>query len=557
MSQHRPVVTSARLIAICTLISRVTGMARDMLLSQTFGLSGVFDAFNYAFQIPNLFRRLFGEGALAAAFVPVFTRTLENDGREAAWRLMARVLALLSIALLVLIGIVQTLLLLVWIYGPQSTPEELETRRLLLSLTAWMTPFMLTICIVALFSSVLNCVGSFVPAALMPIVLNAAMVVGIVVVGPLIGDPSDLENRVYGVAWMVLAAGVLQVLILIPVLRAHGARIGWRLDTRDPNVRRVLALMVPVLLGQGVLVLGPFLDSQLCWLLSRIEDGSRGGSVLGITFDYPLREGALSALTNAQRLYQFPLGVLAISLAIAVLPLLTRLANRDDWGQWREEFSRTLRLSMFAGLLSGALMVVWSAPIVRLLFEYRRFDAGDTLRVAAVMGWYGLGLWAFCAQHIVIRGFYSLGDVRTPLAISCALLPANLVLSFVLVWLPGVRESAFAISGIITSTITVVLGMWLLQRRTGVALLTPELGGVALRMLLAAVGGAALLHFVAGPWCAALANSLGTAWWTRAIETLLGLGVGAAAILIVAAALGLPEPRMWLWRGQRTTSHSN
>ncbi|RMF85664.1 MAG: murein biosynthesis integral membrane protein MurJ [Planctomycetota bacterium] len=550
MPDHRPVVTSARLIAVCTLASRVAGMARDMLLSQTFGLSGVFDAFNYAFQIPNLFRRLFGEGALAAAFVPVFTRTLEKDGRPAAWRLLARVLALLSIALLALIVVVQSLVLIVWIFGPQTTPQEVETRQLLLKLTAWMAPFMLTICVVALFSSVLNCLGSFVPAALMPIVLNAAMIVGIVVVGPLLGDASQLDRQVFGVAWMVLAAGVLQIALLVPVLRRHGVRLGWKLDTRDPNVRRVLGLMGPVLLGQGVLVLGPFLDSQLCWLLSRIEGGAAGGRFLGFTFDYPLQAGALSALTNAQRLYQFPLGVLAISLAIAVLPLLTRLATRDDWAAWTDEFVRTLRLSIFAGLLAGAMMVVWSAPIVRLLFEYRRFDAQDTLRVAAVMGWYGLGLWAFCAQHIVVRGFYSLGDVRTPLAISCALLPANLLISLALVWLPGVRESAFAIASVSTSTVSVLVGLWLLQRRTGARLLTSRFAAAAARMLLAAVAGAALLHFLAGPWCVWLAASLKATWMSRAVETLLGLGIGAGAVLVAAALLGLPEPKLWLWRGR-------
>jgi putative peptidoglycan lipid II flippase len=548
MSQSRPVISSARAIAVSTFISRITGLIRDMLLAQTYGLIGVFDAFNYGFQFPNLFRRLFGEGALAAAFVPVFTRTLDNQGRPAAWRLLARAAALLTVVALGVIGVLWLILMAVWLFGPSGDPDELAARHLLLALTALMLPFMLTICLVALLASALNCVGSFTPAALMPVVLNICMILGILVLGPLLGQRR--EQQIFGVAISVLVAGVLQLAILAPVLRRNGIRLGWKLDTRDPNVRKVLGLMLPVLIGQGVLILGPFLDTQICWLFSRIQGGSATATWFGITFDYPLREGALSALANAQRLYQFPLGVLAISLAVAALPTFTRLANRQDWTGWAEELTRTLRVALFIGLLTGSMMVVWSEPIVRLLFEYRRFDAEDTRRVAHVMFFYGFGLWAFCAQHIVVRGFYSLGDVRTPLYMSCVLLPANLALSLVLIWSPAIREAAFAISSAITSSITVVVGLVLLQRRTAAQLCTPGLGLAAARMLIAVAIGAGLLRFAGYEWLIPAAGSIQPEWLARGLVTLGGLALGSLACCAGALLLRLPEPLLMVRRAR-------
>lgn len=589
------VLSSARVIAAATMVSRLTGLVRDMLLSQIYGLGWVPDAFNFAFQIPNLFRRLFGEGALAAAFIPVFTRTIENDGRPAAWGLLARALALMTVTLSLLIVAIGLVLLTIWLLAPPADPDVLASRRLLLSLTALMLPFMLTICIVALFSSVLNCLGSFGPAALTPVVLNVLMILGIVVLGPALdrawsggdaalggdavlssnaafgagalgGDDSAargdrLHVQIYGVAVSVVLAGLLQVALLLPVLRRYGVRLAWRLDLRDPHVRRVLGLMAPVLIGQGVLILGPFLDAQICWLFSRVADGPPTATWLGITFTYPLHEGALSALANAQRLYQFPLGVFAVSLAVAALPALTRRANRGDWPGWSAELIGSLRLAMFIGVLTGAMMTVWSEPIVRMLFEYRRFDAADTQRVAAIMFWYGLGLWAFCAQHIVLRGFYSLSDIRTPLRISCALLPVNLAISVALIWHPAIRASAFAIASAITSSASVLIGLGLLQRRVRPAgaadgtrdsrpLLSVALLSAVVRMFAAGAAAALLLALVA-PHVLAPLRGLGPVWMGRSFETLAGLTLGAAMCLLIARMLGLPEPARWLTRTRR------
>ncbi len=541
MSRHAPVISSARLIAGCTLASRVTGLIRDMLLVHTFSLSWALDAFNYGFQIPNLFRRLFGEGTLAAVFVPTFTQTLEDRGRADAWKLLARTLALLTIAIVAVMVLIEGVILTIWLVDPGG-----PARRVILGLTALMLPFMLSICVVALFSSILNCVGSFVPAALTPVVLNLVMIAGIVFLAPAM-SPAP-ETQVFGVAIAVLAAGALQVLLLLPVLRRHGVALGWSLRPRDPDVRRMLRMMPPVMLGQGVLLIGTFIDATLCTWLTHVEGGARSTSLLGVSFAYPLQEGALSAITVAQRLYQFPLGVFGISLAVAALPAFSRLATKRDWDGWAREVTGSLRLAVFVGLAAGGLIVVLAEPIVRLLFEYRRFGAADTARAARVLMFYGLGLWAFCANHIVLRGFYSLGDVRTPVKISCVLVPLNVALSLVLVWFEGIREAAFAISTATTSTLGVLVGIALLRQRSGTRLGGWQTAGAVARMVLAAGLACAATIGARRLWAPALADAGLPAIIRRAGDTLGALALGSAVFVAASLLLRLPEAREMLRR---------
>ena len=555
MPEHRPIVASARLIALCTLLSRITGLLRDMLLLQVYALAWVADAWNYAFQFPNLFRRLFAEGTLAAAFVPFFTRTLENEGREAAWRLLARTLALLTVVLVTVIGLLELVLLAIWLLATPADAQQAAARSLLLALTALMLPFLLTISVVALLASVLNCVGSFVPGALAPVILNVFMIGGVLWLGPRLGRVEQLERQIFGVALSVLVAGMVQVLLILPVLRRNRVSLGWTLAPRDPQVRRLLLLVAPVLAGQGILVLGPFLDTQLCVLLTRLADGPATLSLLGASVPYPLHEGALTALSNAARLYQFPLGVVAISLATAALPTFTRLANRDEWAAWKAQVHATLRASIFAGLLAGGIMLALAEPIVRLLFEYRNFTAADTRRVAWVVFWYGFAMAGFCAQHIVVRAFYSIGDVRTPLRLSCVLLPANLALTLALVWLPAIREAAFAISSAVTATVTVLAGLRLLERRSETRLLDGSLASAVGRMLAATVGGAALAAWV-HPMIATLVTGFRSIALERTIETGAALALATGLYLSAAALLGLPETRLLLPR-RRVSARRN
>ncbi len=544
MSAERSIVTSAKLIAVCTLLSRVTGLVREMLLGQAFGIQWIQDAFCYAFQIPNLFRRLLGEGAMAAVFVPSFTRTLEQEGPAQAWRLLARTLALLCVALVVVVVTLELVVLAIWLFLPVGG-DGAASRQLILALTALMLPFMLTICVVALLSAILNCVGSFVPAALAPVLLNIAMIAAVGGIGPAL-YPGDPGTQVYVVAVAVVVAGVLQILFLLPVLRANGVQLGWRFEPRDPAVKRMLRLLVPVALGQGVLAFGVFLDAQICVLLTHERGGVMTASLLGWSYVRPLEEGALSAITYAQRLYQFPLGVLVISLATAAMPAFSRRAARQEWPSWAAEVRQSLRLAVFEGVLTGTMMIALGVPIVRLLFEYRQFTPEATERVSFVLMFYGLAMWAYCAQHILLRGFYSLGDVRTPLWISVAVLPLNVALTLTLVWVESIREAAFAISSVITSGLAVVVGAIVLQRRVQVRLLDSSMAAALARMLLAAGAGGGTA-WLAGPLAEGVLSGRITG---RALEALGPLGVGTAVFLGVAWMLRLPEVGLLLVRGR-------
>jgi murein biosynthesis integral membrane protein MurJ len=606
MAARRSVVSSAKLIAICTLISRITGLIRDILLARAFGLGWVQDAFSYAFQFPNLFRRLFGEGAMAPAFVPTFTRTLETGGRDAAWRLLAHTLALLTVTLVLLIIVIAAIIGAIALFPPHD-PQLADARRLLLGLTAVMLPFMLFICLLALLSSILNCVGSFVPAALAPVVLNACMIVALAWVGPTVAhrrgysatdapglrtadgglvsvrqtakgvfqverldaggarhtashqgldaltasDPEAgalfKEHRdralltiAYTTAVVVVVAGVLQLIFLYPALRANGVRLGWRWNVRDPTVKRMLQLLPPVALGQGVLAFGVFLDSQICTMLEHVHGTPATAALFGLSFTYPLQEGALSAITYAQRLYQFPLGVLVISLATAALPAFSRLATHGEWPAWTAEVRQSLRLAVFEGVLAGVMMIMLPDALTRLLFERGKFTPADTVRTGYVVACYGFGLWAFCAQHIVLRAFYSLGEVRTPLMISVVLLPVNTALNLVLIWFHGIREAAFAISSSLTASAAVIVGLIILERRVGQRVFDRTTLLALVRMVVAGAAAAAVLALLGPVWSRWTGHIPGRLL-ARLCETGGLLALGTAVFLAAAWTLRLHE----------------
>lgn len=538
MTVERRLFGSARLIAVCTLLSRVTGLARDIVLNTHYGLNWVQDAFNYGFLIPNLFRRLFGEGALAAVFVPVFTEVLDRDGKPAASRLLGRVCGLLALVLSVLTILLEAGLLLAWRLAPGS-----EMRQLMYGLTAVMLPFMIGICLLALFSSILNCLNHFTVPALAPIVLNACNIVGVLLVGPALSE--RLEVQVYGVAVTVLLAGALQIAIVLPVLSRSGVRVRPVLAWRDPTLQRMLRALVPVLIGQGVLLLNVYFDSQICALLTRGPGQPEHFMLAGRPIAYPLSEGALSAVNNAQRLYQFPLGVLAISLATAAFPLLSRHAARGDLPRTRAATVASLRLAVFEGMPAGAMMIVLAQPIVALLFQYHRFGPDATQRAAWVLACYGIGMWAFCAQHIATRAFYALKDTLTPMWIGCGLVALTQTLNLVLVWQPAVREAAFGLSTSLSAILQLGISLWILRRRMGGRVGGRELAFSLVRALIAAALAGAAAWMVGD----GLAARLGTAperIADRLLAVMLPMLAGGAAYAAAAAVLRMRE-LAWLF----------
>jgi len=540
---------AAKLMSALTVLSRIAGMVRAMALAN-FGANALTDAFTLAFQIPNFFRRLFGEGALSAAFVPVFTQTLQGeDGLAKARRLLANamgLLALLMVGLMVLIH----LGLLVWWFWPAITGGEPlpEDGRLLIQMTAVMLPFMVTICLLALVSAALNCRGHFWYPAAAPVLLNL-VIIGASYLAYYGGDrgPEHLPGQLLLVSASVSVAGALQLVGVYWLLERSGFSLRMALRPIQPGVGQIARLMGPVILGLGFFQLSELLSSVLAMWLAGPPGSTM--SVLGFTVNKPLDEGVLVRLANARYLYQFPMGVLAISLGVAVFPLLSRYAARDDMENFRHSVNRAARLSFMEGLASGAGLFVLAEPITRLLFRQGDYTDADALATAFILKTYAVGMWAYCTYQIIVRAFYALKNTRTPMILSCVLQVVQLGLCFGLVWVAW-REwfwfggdsadgaGAFGLATAITFSVNAVLLGVFLRRRLG------RLGGR--RMMVSAARSVLATGAMVGALYATLwlLAGWGVTGETRAQNGLIvavAVPVGASVFLTVAAALRAPE----------------
>lgn len=435
------ILRSARLISVLTLASRVLGLARDMACSWAFGAGPIFSAFTIAFQIPNLFRRLFGEGALTAASVPVLTERLTREGKESLDDLAGRLIGLLVFILggICLVGDL-VLMGLIWRFGYDYNSA------LILHLTIITLPFAILICITALLGSVQNVLGLFGPPAAVSIILNVFMIGGAIV-----GDRLDDGAGVTVLAVAVVLSGFVQAAWLWSILRRKcGLRLRLHVDWRDQHVRHIALTMLPMIAGLGAVQLSALLDSLLAyWFVP-------GGSGPAI-------------LAYAQRLYQFPLGVFAIALATAIFPALSRHAAAGDIEGLGRDLSRGLCVVSFEGLPCAIGLILVREPLIDVLFnrgEFARSGEDAAARVAFAVFMYALGIWAFGANQLVVRAYYALGDVKTPLKVSLVQVVVNFSINLFLVQ-TFLREGGLALASSITASLQVAVLLYLLQRKTG------------------------------------------------------------------------------------------
>jgi putative peptidoglycan lipid II flippase len=512
-----------------TLVSRVFGMARAVAVA-SLGAGADTDAFAMAWRIPNLFRRLFGEGALSAAFVPVFTETAEGEGLESARGLLNNSFGLLAALLTGLLVLIEAGLLA---WGLLGAPDP--NQRLLLGLIAIMLPFMVGVCLLALGSAALNCRAHFAYPAGAPILLNALVIAAAWWVAPAFGG--DLPGRLHVVGASVALAGVVQLVPLLPLLGRAGLSLRPRVRPLHPGIGRMLRRMAPMLVGLGFLQIAELLETIVAWM-HRATETRTVISLFGRQFVPSLEAGVLVRVDAARYLYQLPLGVLAMSLGVAVFPLLSRYAARKDMPSLRGALNRALRLGVMEGLASGVGLFVLAGPITRLLYRRGNFTDADAALTAQVLQAYVVGMWAFCAYPILVRAFYAAGDTRTPLKTGCALVLPHLALVTVLVWTIGGR--AFGAATATTFSLDVLVLLWILRRR---------LGGI---------GGRALAASVARGLAAS--GAMGAAvWWLREALAHRGSAVvvgvcvpaGAVVFLAVAAALRAPELKELLVRRRR------
>jgi len=425
-------------------------------MAALFGNGLVMDAFSVAFRVPNLARHLFGEGALTAAFLPIFVREIEREGRTSAWKLASAVLSILAFGLSVLVVVVE-----IWLWWLPHLVDMGAEGRLLTGLTAVLLPYLLLICLAAQISAMLHALGHFTWPALLPVLLNVVWIVGIWVVAPLFVSS---EAQAYAIAASILVGGTIQMFAGLPKLRSLGFRFDRAWRAALPRVAEVARTMLPVVIGLSVTQINVLADSMIAWSFSGPVDGPDTMALPGEPA-YPLVSGTASALYFGQRMYQFPLGVFGVALGTVLFPLLSRHAERGRLDLLRRDLSLGMRLVIVVGLPASLGLVLLARPLTVLIFQHGAFDAADAAQTVSMIATYGTAVWAYCGLLIVHRGYYAAGDRQTPLNVGVLSVLLNLALNLSLIWFVGGRGLAMGTA--ISSTVQLIAVTWFLQHRLG------------------------------------------------------------------------------------------
>lgn len=493
-----------RIVSFCTLLSRILGLFREIATTAMWGNGPVLDAFVTAFRVPNLARALFGEGALSAAFTPLFVREQEQHGTEPAMRLAGAVFVWLAIYLTAMVGIAEIVLaLLIWLVPLR------DEWRLCLMLTAVMLPYLPLICLTAQTGAVLNAVGRFVWPALLPVLFNICSLVAIWWIQR---QGLNGEDQAFWLAGFIVLTGGIQLAALWPQLHRCGFRVSRKFADAKARVRELVQLMLPVVLALSVTQINTFCDSMIAIGFSRpatatVGQASRLTNVGHVTAEvtaqpestshwWPLESGTASALNEGQRLYQFPLGLLGVALGTVIFPLLTRHAERGDWQHLRDDLALGLRLVMVIGIPASAGLWQLSDQIVATIFQRGNFTEHDAQQATEMTAAYSLGVWAFCGLLIVQRAYYAIGDRKTPLRVSLWMMLLNLCMNLSLIFVIG--GQGLALSTSLCGILQFGVCLTLIQKRIGQlpwwSLLSTSLRAIAAAGAMMFVGWTVLNH---------------------------------------------------------------
>ncbi|HOW66150.1 MAG TPA: murein biosynthesis integral membrane protein MurJ [Candidatus Paceibacterota bacterium] len=523
---------SSGAMGAATLASRVLGLVREMVYAHFMGDTPVASAFKLAFQIPNLFRRLLGEGALSAAFIPIFKDREKNASEAEMWEAANAVLTALAVAAgAIILLVVAGVSLALWMVPARGFEPAMETAGdggafwawipgwagvdantiLMLRLLRWMFPYMLLVCVAAVFMGMLNARGFFFLPAMSATMLNVAMIGSVLWLAPHFG--STLETQIFALAVGVLVAGLAQAGFQYPALHRQGFRLKWIPPWSHPVVRQVARKMVPGMLGVAAFQVNVLLINIVGYWVDK---------TIVASFDY------------AVRLMELPQGVFGISMATFLLSTLSGFAAEKKYAEFRSHLIQGLSLLIFVNLIASVLLTVLSEPILRLLFERGAFDAGSTGRASMALSFLAPGLVLFSVVNVLARAFYALGDTRTPMLISVVCLGLNLVFSC---WLVNpMRQGGLGLA----NTLSAVFNVWLLVHALKRALPRLDLTPV-LELLKGVVPAAGVAAAIAWLTQAAWGRYLGhDRLWNRLGE-----------VFVPAVLAGLAYGIVCLWRRVR------
>lgn len=396
---------STFVIAFFTLLSRISGLLRDLLMANMVGASFLSDAFFVAFKIPNFFRRLFAEGAFNAAFVPSFAGLLTSDGRKAAVDFASEVMSVLLLVLLVLNAVF--IIFMPWIL-PLFAPgfaTDAEKFSLTVTLSRLCFPYILFISLVSLLAGMLNSLGKFAAPAAAPILLNLCMIFGLVSLNALTPTPA------HAVACGVFLAGIAQLIWLILACKREGALPGLVAPRLTQRVKSMLWLMAPAALGSSVQQLNLLVDTIIASTMPN----------------------AVSYLYYADRLTELPIGMIGVAVATALLPLMSRQLKEGKLTAAQFSMNRAIEIILLFGLPATAALLVIAEPIIRVIYEHGKFTATDTVATYQTLMAFAIGLPAFLVVKVFAPGFYAMKDTKTPFKIAFVCVVVNLVLNLTLI----------------------------------------------------------------------------------------------------------------------------
>ena len=509
------VARSAGLIGAATTASRLLGVAREIVLAGMFGASAgpAMDAYNVAFRIPNLVRDLFAEGAMTAAFVPTFTRTLIASGRGSAWRLGNLVInsLLLVTGLVVVLGIVFADPITRAIAGEEfaAVPGKLK---LTAELTRIMLPFLTTVAVAVAMMGMLNSLHRFFIPALSPAMFNVATIFSAFAIVPLM--PAVGLPPIAGIAIGTLLGGLGQIALQWPSLHREGFRYQPVLDFKDPEMLEILKLMGPGTLGLAAVQINVFVNTYLATTQE---------------------QGAVSWLGYAFRLMYLPIGVFGVSIAMASLPDISRHSTGADRAPVRRLLSGGLRMMLLLNIPATVGLMVLAHPIVELIYERNNFLPRDSINTAAALMLYAPGLLGYSAVKIASPTFYSMRDARTPVLVSVGSVALNLALNLILVRVMGFRGLALgtAIAALLNGIVLIAL----LSRRLN-GLDGRRIANSALRIVLASAVMGLAVWYISG-WLPARLPLAG--FWGRFISVFTSIAAGVLVFVAAARVLGVEE----------------
>ena len=437
-SRRKKLLQSTLIMGVGTLLSRVLGMFRDAATAAMFGMSagGIMDSFVLAFRLPDVARRMFGEGSLSVAFIPIFVR-LWNSDRKKAWAFVSVLLTNFFLFLTTFVILGEILCFLGIIFFPYPSKIHIVSE-----LSALMLPYLILICLAAITAASLQTLGEFLIPSLIPTILNIVWLFGILVIAPFLTN--DPLLRCFLLTGCIFCAGLIQLGIQIPFLRRHGFTFRFHEKKMEKETSEFKATFFPAMIGLMGTQINILIATCIAWAFS----GQAGEAIwwLGRLVEYPLRVGSASSIYFSERLYEFPQGLLGIAIATVIYPLLSRHAAKKDYKAIREDLSFGLRIILSLAIPSGIGLMFLADDLAHLLYQRGAFMEADMFRTADMIYWFSFGVCGFCSIPLLARAFYAVGNMKTPFRVSLISVLVCTVCGMLLIWEFEERGLAMAAS---------------------------------------------------------------------------------------------------------------